>query len=166
VRVLSHPVVAWTQFAAVMWLSHFSGLFDAALEDPLIHVVEHTLYLASALLFWWPVVGIDPAPRRLPHPLRIGYLLVGMPFSSFLGLAIFSATSVLYRHYATLVRPWGQSPLEDQQWAGGIMWAGGDLVFFLAVVFAVGAWLRAEEAEGRRIDSILDRQPMPPRQDP
>ena len=149
-----------------MWLSHFTGLFDAALEDPLVHVLEHALYLTSALLFWWPVVGLDPAPRRLPHPMRIGYLLVGMPFSSFLGLAIFSATGVLYQHYATLVRSWGQSPLEDQQWAGGIMWAGGDLVFFLAIVLAVGAWLQAEELEGRRIDSVLDRQAEARRIDP
>jgi putative copper resistance protein D len=141
-----------------MWASHFSGLFDAALDDPLIHVLEHVLYLGSALLFWWPVVGIDPAPRRLSHPMRIGYLIVGMPFSSFLGLAIYSATEVLYPHYATLVRDWGQPPLVDQQWAGGIMWAGGDLVFFLAVVLAVGVWLRAEEAEGRRLDSVLLRE--------
>lgn len=158
VRWLSHPIVAWTQFAVIMWASHFTALFDAALEDPLIHVLEHVLYLGSALLFWWPVVGVDPAPRRLSHPMRVGYLLVGMPFSSFLGLAIFSATHVLYAHYATLQREWGQSPLVDQQWAGGIMWAAGDLVFLIAVVLAVGAWLRAEEAEGRRIDSVLDQE--------
>ncbi len=89
--------------------SHFSPLFDAALEDPLIHELEHVLFLTAALLFWWPVVGVDPAPRRLSHPMRIGYLLIGMPFSSFLGLAIFSATSVLYQHYATLQRSWGQT---------------------------------------------------------
>jgi cytochrome c oxidase assembly factor CtaG len=165
VRVVSHPIVAWTQFAVIMWASHFTGLFDAALEDPLIHVLEHALYLSSALLFWWPVVGVDPAPRRLSHPMRVGYLIVGMPFSSFLGLAIFSATGVLYAHYATLTRDWGQPPLEDQQWAGGLMWFVGDLVFFLAVVFAVGAWLRAEDAEGRRLDSILDRQQGAPRHD-
>jgi putative copper resistance protein D len=162
VRLISHPIVAWTQFAVIMWASHFTGLFDAALEDPLIHVLEHVLYLGSALLFWWPVVGVDPAPRRLSHPMRVGYLIVGMPFSSFLGLAIFSATGLLYPHYATLERDWGQPPLEDQQWAGGLMWFVGDLVFFLAVVLAVGAWLRAEDAEGRRLDSILDRQHRSP----
>ncbi len=167
VAVLGNPIVAWTQFAVVMWASHFTSLFDAALEDPIVHLLEHMIYLGSALLFWWPVVGVDPAPRRLSHPMRIGYLLVGMPFSSFLGLAIFSATGVLYQHYATLQRDWGQTPLVDQQWAGGIMWAGGDLVFFLAMVLAIGAWLRAEEAEGRRIDSILDRERAGgPRQDP
>jgi cytochrome c oxidase assembly factor CtaG len=158
VRTLSHPLVAWTVFAVVMWTAHFSPLFDAALDDPLLHELEHFLFLSSALLFWWPVIGVDPAPRRLSHPMRIGYLLVGMPFSSFLGLAIFSATSVLYQHYATLERPWGQTVLEDQAWAGGIMWAGGDAVFLVAMISAIVAWLRSEEAEGRRVDALLDQR--------
>jgi cytochrome c oxidase assembly factor CtaG len=57
-----------------------------------------------------------------------------------------------------LQRTWGVPPLEDQAWAGGIMWASGDLVFLVALVLAVAAWLRAEEAEGRRIDAQLDRR--------
>ena len=158
VRTLSNPFVAWTLFAAVMWTSHFSPLFEAALEDPLTHELEHLIYLTAALLFWWPVVGVYPAPRRLSHPMRVGYLMVGMPFSSFLGLAIFSATTVLYAHYANLPRSWGQTPLDDQSWAGGIMWAGGDLVFFIAMVLAVMTWLRSEEIEERRMDALLDHQ--------
>ena len=90
------------------------------------HILEHALYLGAALLFWWPVVGADPSPWRLPHPARVAYLFLGMPQSSFLGLAIFSAPEVLYPHYADLVRPWGPTPLYDQQLAGGMMWAGGD----------------------------------------
>ncbi len=158
VGVMSNPLVAWSLFAVVMWTSHFSPLFEAALDDQFIHQFEHLLYLSTALLFWWPVIGVDPAPRRLSHPMRIGYLMLGMPFSSFLGLAIFSATSVLYTHYATLQRPWGQTPIDDQAWAGGIMWAGGDLVFFVAMLLAVVAWLRSEEVEQRRMDGALDRQ--------
>jgi cytochrome c oxidase assembly factor CtaG len=157
-RVISFPVVTWVLFAAVMWASHFSTLYDAALEDPLIHFTEHALYMGAALLFWWPAVGADPSPWRMPHALRIGYLFLGMPQSSFLGLAILSAPGVLYPHYATLERTWGPSPLADQQLAGGIMWAGGDLVFLIALVLAVWVWLRAEEAEGVRVDARLDRE--------
>jgi putative copper resistance protein D len=80
-----------------------------------------------------------------------------MPQSSFLGLAIFSAPDVLYPHYASLVRPWGPAPLLDQQWAGGIMWAGGDLVFLVAMILALWVWLRAEDREGRLADARLDR---------
>jgi len=157
-RIASFPVVTWTLFAGVMWASHFSGLYDASLDSEVVHVVEHALYLGVGLLFWWPVVGADPSPWRLPHPARIAYLFLGMPQSSFLGLAIFSAPDVLYPHYASLVRAWGPTPLADQQLAGGIMWVGGDLVFLIAMILAVAVWLRAEEAEGRRSDARLDRE--------
>ena len=157
VRIVSFPVVTWLLFAGVMWASHFSPLFDAALESEVAHLFEHALYVGAGLLFWWPVVGADPSPWRLPHPARIGYLFLGMPQSSFLGLAIFSAPDVLYPHYATLVRTWGPSPLVDQQWAGGIMWVGGDLLFLVALILAVWVWLRAEENEGRLADARLDR---------
>lgn len=156
-RVVSFPVVTWLLFSGVMWASHFSSLYDAALENEAVHVLEHGLFLGVALLFWWPVVGADPSPWRLPHPARIGYLFLGMPQSSFLGLAIYSAPGVLYPHYATLVRPWGPSPLADQQLAGGLMWVGGDLMFLIAIILAVWVWMRAEEAEGRRADARLDR---------
>ncbi len=156
-RVISFPVVTWVLFAAVMWASHFSGLYDASLDNELIHIFEHALYLGVALLFWWPVVGADPSPWRMSHPARIGYLFLGMPQSSFLGLAIYSAPAVLYAHYATLQRSWGPTPLEDQQLAGVLMWVGGDAVFLIAMIAAVWVWLRAEEREGARLDAKLDR---------
>ena len=157
-RIVSFPVVTWVVFAAVMWASHFSALFDASLDNEPIHVLEHALYLGAALLFWWPVVGADPSPWRLPHPARIAYLFLGMPQSSFLGLAIFSAPVVLYPHYATLARDWGPTPLADQQLAGGLMWVVGDLFFLVGMILAVWVWLRAEDAEGRRADARLDRE--------
>src|SRR6187551_2283599 len=40
VRVLAHPVAAWIIFAAMMWGTHFSALFNASLEDPLVHDLE------------------------------------------------------------------------------------------------------------------------------
>ena len=157
-RAVSFPVLTWIVFAGVMWASHFSPLFDAALENEVAHVAEHALFLGAALLFWWPVVGADPSVWRLPHPARIGYLFLGMPQSSFLGLAIFSAPGVLYPHYATVERSWGPAALLDQQWAGGIMWVGGDLAFLVAMILALWVWMRAEEAEGRRADARLDRE--------
>jgi putative copper resistance protein D len=157
VRIVSFPAVSWVVFTGYMFFSHFSPLFNASLEDPTIHQLEHVGYIATAMLFWWPAIGIDPSPWRLPRAGRLLYLGLGMPFSSFLGLAIVSATGVLYPHYALLVRPWGMSPLEDQNWAGGIMWAGGDGLFLIALVLGVAAWLKDEEAEGRREDARLDR---------
>ena len=135
-----------------MWASHFSPMFDEALEHPLIHQVEHLLYLSAALLFWWPVVGADPAPWRLPYPLRILYVFLQMPQNTFLALAIYSASAPLYAHYATLDLGW-VTALDDQRLAGGLMWIAGDLLFVSAMVALAVAWMRQEERDAPRVDA-------------
>jgi putative membrane protein len=158
VRVVSFPVVSWIVFTAVMWGTHFSPWFDAALEDPLVHQLEHATFLAAALLFWWPVVGLDPSPWRMPYPVRALYTFLQMPQNTFLSLAIFSATEPLYEHYATLERTWGPTPLADQQAAGAIMWVLGDLTFVSALVLLVVAWMRAEERMAAANDARVARE--------
>jgi putative copper resistance protein D len=156
IRFLAFPVVAWILFAAVMWGTHFSPLFDASLENPWVHVTEHGLYLVTASLFWWPVTGPDPSPWRMPSSVRPMYVGLQMPQNTFLAVAIYSSTVPLYAHYVTTIRSWGPTPLEDQQLAGGIMWLGGDVAFLLSVILLVAAWMRDEErrtpSEDRRLE--------------
>ena len=155
VRFLSFPVVAWILFAAVMWGSHFSPLFDASLENEWLHRLEHGLFLASALLFWWPVVGPDPSPWRMQPGAKVLYVGLQMPQNTFLAVAIAMSSVPLYPHYVSTIRSWGPTPLEDQQLAGSIMWLGGDLVFIGAVILLVLAWMRDDErrtvGEDRRL---------------
>ena len=154
VRALSFPVVAWLLFAGVMWATHFSAVFDRALEDPLLHNLEHAAYLGAGLLFWWPAIGLDPTPWRMSHPVRALYVFLQMPQNTFLAVAILSASAPLYEHYVTLARPWGPTPLADQQAAAGIMWIVGDLLFLAAILGLVAAWMRHEE----RSTAVSDRR--------
>lgn len=154
VRALSFPVVAWVLFAGVMWGTHFSPIFDRALEDPLIHDLEHLAYLAAGVLFWWPAIGLDPAPWRMNHPVRAMYVLMQMPQNTFLAVAVLNAEQPVYAHYATLVRSWGPSPLIDQQIAASEMWLFGDLGFLIAILGLVFAWMRHEE----RVTAQADRR--------
>jgi putative copper resistance protein D len=156
VRFLGHPLVAWLLFTAVMWGTHFSPLFDAALVNPWLHDLEHLLYLASSMLFWWPMVGRDPSPWRMGHPARLLFMVMQMPFNSFLGVAILFSGTVLYPHYATTGRLWGPTPLEDQQAAGAIMWGLGDAGFLVAMLLAIAAWMRHDEAVTRRREALDD----------
>lgn len=158
VAAVGHPVVAWLAFTLVMWLSHFSPLFELALEDRGIHELEHALFLGSALLFWWPVIAADPARRRLPYPVRALYLLLQLPVNSFLGMALLFATAPLYPHYVTLGSPYGITALADQQAAGGIMWLAGDVAFIAAVLAVVAAWMRREERDAPAAERRADAQ--------
>jgi len=156
VRVLAFPVVAWVLFAGVMWASHFSPLFDRALEDALIHDIEHAAFLGAGLLFWWPAIAADPGPWRMAHPVRAMYVFLQMPQNTFLAVALLSAPAPLYEHYVTLARPWGPTPLEDQQAAAGIMWLVGDLLFLVAVMAIVAAWMRHEQERTAHADRLAD----------
>lgn len=153
---VSHPVVAWLLFAGVMWGSHFSPLFDTALENRAIHDLEHLLFLGAGLLFWWPAVGLDPAPWRLSYPARILYVFLQMPQNTLLAVVILNAPAVLYAHYATLVRPWGPTALFDQQAAGGIMWLAGDMLFIAAIAAILAGWMRHEERDTALADRRAD----------
>jgi putative copper resistance protein D len=153
VGVMSHPIVAWLLLVFVMWATHLSPLFDAALDDPFLHNLEHAIYLSSALLFWAPVFSLDPVRHRLSRPAALFYLITQMPQNSFLGVAIMWAPSALYPHYETLQRSWGPTPLEDQQLAGAIMWLVGDALFLFAVFAVLAAWMRTEERPASRYDA-------------
>src|SRR5206468_11223107 len=56
IRLLANPLVAWGLFFGFMWVSHMTGLYEATLRSRRIHELEHVGYLATALLFWMPVV--------------------------------------------------------------------------------------------------------------
>lgn len=157
VAALTNPVVTWSLFALVMWLTHFTGLYDLALENEWAHVAEHAAYLVAACLFWWPVIGLEPGAARLGWPGRIAYLILAMPQQSFLGVAIHQAGEPLYPHYETVARTWGPTPLGDQQLAGTIMWVVGDLLFIGALVVAVLAWMRHDERAAQHLDRRLDQ---------
>ncbi|HEX5396174.1 MAG TPA: cytochrome c oxidase assembly protein [Candidatus Limnocylindria bacterium] len=156
VHVISFPVIAWMLFAAVNWGWHFSALYDVALENPPLHYFQHATFLGAALLFWWPVVGLDPSPWRMPHPVRLFYLFLAMPQNSFLGVALMSAGQVLYPHYLSNLRAWGPSPIDDQNLGGVLMWVMGDMVFLAGMALVVASWVRLEDRRTVRLDARLD----------
>ncbi len=94
----------------------------------------------------------------MSHPARIGYLFTQMTQNTFLAFVILNATDVLYAHYATLVLPWGMSPIDDQRLAAGIMWIVGDAVFLTAIFVVMWGWMRAEARDEARADRRADAE--------
>ncbi len=150
--VLAFPVLTWSAFMLSLWLLHYTGFFEAALEYEPVHVLEHAIYIGTALLFWFPVIAIGPTPwshGALAFPLRLLYLFVAMPAEGMLGFTINSARHVLYPHYAA-------AGLADQQAAGEIMWIGGTLVMFVAFMIVGYEWAGHERRLGDRLDARAD----------
>ena len=157
-RVLTFPLVSGALFIATPFALYFSGWYQATLEHPWLHDLTHLHFVLVGCLWFWPLVGVDPVPGRLPYPMRLIAVFLTMPFHAFMGVAIMgSSTLIAQDWYADLDRPWGPSLATDQQWAGGLLWASGDIVALIVFSVLFVQWMRASEREAVREDRRLDR---------
>jgi cytochrome c oxidase assembly factor CtaG len=153
VMTLTHPVVSWLIFAGVLVGTHFSPFFNYALNHPLVHeYVEHPLYLSAALIYYYPLLGHNSAPKRLAPSGRVISLFTMMIPETMTGFFIYSSNYLLYPFYGHVTRPFGPSALTDQQLAGALMWAGSMLIDSVWVSVAVLEWLHSEERRSHRLD--------------
>ena len=148
VRLVTNPAFAWLQFTAVLYGVHFSPLYQAALEHPALHAVEHAVFFTSALVFWTPVLAVAPAPHAPAHPVRLLMLFLALPMSAFLGFVLYVTRGVLYAHYAA--RP---NAVADQANAGAVMWIAGCAPLLVALLWCVADW----GARERHVGALVDR---------
>jgi cytochrome c oxidase assembly factor CtaG/uncharacterized membrane protein len=156
-RWLSHPLVALPLFVGSYYALYFSGLFAVALTEHWAHVLMNLHFLLVGALFFWPIVGVDPAPRRMPPAARLGLVFASVPFHAFFGVALMSSNSVIGgSFYRTLALPWLADPLRDQQLGGGLAWASGEVPLLLVVIALLVQWSRQDERSARRDDRRAD----------
>ena len=155
--ILTRAVPAFAISAAVMIVWHVQVFYDAALASTPIHVLEHQLFLASALLAWWPIVGPLPEWPRLSRPLQCLYLFLQTLPGGLVGSIITFAAPGLYEHYRNAPR-WGMSLATDQEAAGLLMWVGVSTIYLLLITIIFFRWAAEEEAkEGQVPASVRPR---------
>lgn len=139
------PVAAASIFTAPIVLWHMPVFYEAAMRHHPLHIVQHLVFLATAVVMWWPVLSPVPELPRASYPGQLLYLfLLGIPMS-IVGALITLADTPLYPFYAAAPRVWGLSPLDDQQIGGLIMWVPGGLVFWIAMTVVWFRWSVREE---------------------
>ncbi len=156
-RVVSSPLFTVPLFIVSLYGLYFTSLFDAAMSTWWGHNLMLAHFIAVGLLFFWPIMAIDPSPHRTGHGLRILELLAGVPFHAFFGIAIMSSSVLITRFFADPPSAWGVSTLSDQRTAGGIAWGFSEIPTALVLLVVVLRWSRSSEREAQRADRVADR---------
>ncbi|MFF5292546.1 cytochrome c oxidase assembly protein [Paractinoplanes globisporus] len=157
VRVLTFPLVAFAIFIANPFILYFTGLYRATLEHAWLHELVHVHFIVTGCLFFWPLLGLDPLPNRWPYPGRALLMVLSVPFHTVLGLTIMQSKTLLAGdYYPSLHLTWA-NPWDDQVTAGGILWAGGEIISVTMLGILIMQWIKQSEREARRIDRALDR---------
>jgi cytochrome c oxidase assembly factor CtaG len=153
-QLVGRPLIAWLLGMGTLWLWHVPILYDTAVTNESIHIVQHVSFLVTATIFWWPVLT-PYAERRLAMPANIFYLLAATFASSILGVLITFAPPGLYTAYKHPVDPfgalglirqgWGLSYALDQQLGGLIMWVAGGPFYLVLALWALIRWFGEPE---------------------
>jgi len=143
-RALTRPAGAFATFNLVLVAWHLPPLYNLAMERHPVHILEHLMMLAAAVILWWPVLSPLPELPRAAYPIQLLYLFVaGLPMVM-VAIFIAMADGLLYPFYAASPRLWPwMTPRADQHLGGLIMWIPGGFVFLLALAVVFFRWQAA-----------------------
>ncbi|OEU94495.1 hypothetical protein DB35_00745 [Streptomyces abyssalis] len=156
-RVLTHPGFTIPLFIASLYGLYFTPLFDFLMGSAAGHLAMMVHFLMVGLVFFWPIMGVDPGPHRPGYLMRMLELFAGMPFHAFFGIALMMASEPMIATYANPSASLQVTALSDQTAAGGIAWAFSEIPSVLVLLALVFQWHRSEEREARRRDRMADR---------
>ena len=85
-RFVRRPLPAISLWVITLYGWHFAFAFEGALNNDLMHALQHESFVVARLLVWWPV--IEPKRGRLHGELwKIGHLLGARLAGMLLGMA-------------------------------------------------------------------------------
>lgn len=152
-QFVTHPLVGPALFIGSLYGLYFTGIFDALMHNHWGHSVMELHFLAVGSLYYYVLIGIDPAPRKLQPLLRFGMLLVTIPFHAFFSIAVMSSKTIFAGDYwEFLHRPYRTDLLADQYLGGGIAWAMGEIPLVLVMGAIFVQWYKSDRRESRRFD--------------
>jgi putative membrane protein len=132
--VVTFPVTVWFLYYGVMFAFFLTPLIGFAMNHMVVMDLLNVVFLMGGCLFWWATVGIDHNPKwKMTHGMRIINLLIGVPFESFLGIALLNGAAVASMYSVT-----------QTHIGGGMVWAIGEISAFVGTAIVMLQWARDE----------------------
>ncbi len=154
----AHPVFAIAVYAGFMVLWHIPALYDAALEHPVVHVLEHLTFGFAGGLYWWFLLSPIRSRRRLGGMGPVVYMLATKAIVGLLGILLAFAPDAIYDFYERQpgAYPAHLSPGTDQAVGGLVMALEQSIVMGVALVFLFVRALGESEREEQRAERYED----------
>ncbi|MGH2841216.1 MAG: cytochrome c oxidase assembly protein [Solirubrobacteraceae bacterium] len=153
---LAHPGFAIAAYVVVMWMWHVPALYDAALEHPVLHVLEHLTFAFAGGLYWWYLLSPIRSRKRLGGMGPVVYMVTTKVLVGLLGIGLAFAPDAIYDFYEQQPGYWGLSPETDQAVGGLIMAVEQSIVMGVALTYLFVRALGESEREEQRAERYGD----------
>jgi cytochrome c oxidase assembly factor CtaG len=131
---------------------HVPSAYNYALENEMVHGVEHLCFLLTSLLFWWYIFRPWPAKRRRDDWGMLVYLALGDVVMTMLSAFLAFCERPVYSYYVPHPNPFGISALDDQVLGAVVMWVIGSFAYLVPAM--VITFRLAGVAQGRRVPAL------------
>lgn len=158
---IGRPPVVWLGHVALLWAGYAPGVHGALYTQPTLHALHHVALLASAIGFWWLLIG--PTPTWLPSTRlqrSIASLAAWIQNNALSALIAFSALSS-FPEYAARRPLWDLTPQEAQYVAGAVQYLPAEIVYLFTLSVLAFGWL-CEIDRQPTTATIAERAPVVP----
>ncbi|MGX9888237.1 cytochrome c oxidase assembly protein [Streptomyces sp. NPDC002276] len=156
-KIITHPAFTIPLFIASLYALYFTPIFDFLMGSKTGHIAMMVHFLAVGVVFFWPIMGVDPGPSRPGYLMRMLELFAGMPFHAFFGIALMMASEPMVETFKHPPASLGIDALSDQNAAGGIAWAFSEIPSVLVLIALLFQWYSSEQRQAKRQDRAADR---------
>jgi putative membrane protein len=147
-RVLAHPLIAFPLWAINLYAWHLRIFYEAALDHPGVHALEHAMLLGFGVNMWMCLVGPLPVPRWFGSAAKLAYVVAVRVTGMVLANLFMWSGNLFYSYYTNSDAAHHISPIADQNIAGATM-----MVEQSALTLGLLCWLylrSAHHAEQRQ----------------
>jgi putative membrane protein len=133
-RVLGNRIFCWLAAVAALIGWHIPAAFELAMHSNLWHEVEYATFFVTGILFWWPVIQPWPNVVQSPRWSTVLYLFFATFPCDMLSAFLTFCDRVVYPSYLSANQHFSISPLQDQEYAGALMWVCVTFIYLLPAV--------------------------------
>ena len=154
---LAHPACALILWLSFVYFWHIPAMYDAALEYPAVHALQHVSFFTAGILVWWPLIQPVPMRNRLTGMWTFGYIGAAKLGLASLGLYLTWTSTVTYSYYEKVPRIWGLNALSDQNVGGAIMMVEQSILLVSVLAILFGRMLVQSEQDELRRERLEER---------
>lgn len=151
-KVGAHPVFTLSLFIFSLYGIYLPPIFDLFMSSVWGHYFMLLHFLVTGIIFFGPVLMVDPWPGTRNHMLRIMLMMAGLPFHAFFAIAVMMAKGPIVDFFASPPAAWNLDVMEDQLWGGGLTWVFGDVPTIVVMIALAILWMRSDDRLARRKD--------------